>query len=190
MSGIQGPSCAYTTSIQEPFSQTLNALVHHMCNLVHPRGFKVVNGRAAPYPSLRQVSDDLRLKGTVRISTEGAEDNIFGCLDTYACFMAWHDWTHYTLKAPFTLAGEQLAIEDQVRQLKQTFGCDLLGTSDAMDMAGDLMRIMVLGQLEYALKNDDQWPESPRQFVAQGMIDLGYTQFDKFLATKENSRED
>jgi hypothetical protein len=107
---------------QEPYDRAFNAAVMTMANRVCPAGYDVVPERQAPGRDLDELITHIEMRGRIAVSRDHSENTIFGCPEHNWAFRAWHDWTHWILRAPFTLDGELSVAHRQCEDLARVFG--------------------------------------------------------------------
>lgn len=140
----------------KPFSLAFNIAVQAMTRRIFPTGFDVGPGAPGNYGELiAYVEKHHRFM----VSSENSDNTIFACAETNACFRAWHDWTHYILRAPFTLDGELAVAHRQIEDITRVFGHD----SDAQTFAV-LIMCEVYGQALYRMKHGE-FPGDQRDFT-------------------------
>ena len=107
----------------EPLSIRFNAAVMTMANKVCPAGWDVAD-IYTPYSirSLRCLQEHLAKTGRILVNSDYSENTIFGCPEHNYAFRAWHDWTHLTIRAEFTLDGELAVAHRLIHDLCLIFG--------------------------------------------------------------------
>jgi hypothetical protein len=105
----------------EPYDRSFNAAVMKMASLVCPKGYDVVPESDAP-ESLQDLQTLVELTGRIAVSRDHSNNTIFGCPEHNWAFRAWHDWTHFILRAPFTLDGELSVANRQCEDIARVFG--------------------------------------------------------------------
>ena len=107
----------------KPFSPEFNAVVYAMAARVCPTGYDI-SERYAP-SNLPDLIDLIERTNRICVSNENSAATIFGGPDfaefNYA-FRAWHDWTHYHIRAEFNLAGEARVALQQIADLAKVYG--------------------------------------------------------------------
>lgn len=96
-----------------------NAAVMSMANRVCPAGYDVVD--AAP-TNLRQLQLHIEQTGRIAVDRRNSARTIFGCPEHNWAFRAWHDWSHWVLRAEFDLNGELSVAHRQCEDLTRAFG--------------------------------------------------------------------
>ncbi len=104
---------------REPLDRALNVAVLHMASKVCPTGYDV--GASAP-DNLASLVDSIERNHRIMVNDENNDRTIFACPEVNAAFRAWHDWTHYQLRAPFTLDGELTVAHRQCEDLALIYG--------------------------------------------------------------------
>lgn len=66
--------------------------------------------------------EQITLTKRVTVYTGGSERTIFGAPEVNYDFRAWHEWTHYILRAPFDLNGELAVAHRQCEDIALVFG--------------------------------------------------------------------
>ncbi len=140
-----------------------NAAVQTMARKVWRNGYDVSNDPcyAAQDDHLAyfdQISEDRR----VTIYTGGSEHTIFGEPEINWDFRAWHEWTHYILRQPFTLDGELAVAHRQCEDLARVYGHEARTARWQQ-----LIMAEVYGQALY-YKRNGRFP------IAQSMFDQTY----------------
>lgn len=95
----------------------MNAAVLHVASRLFPTGFDVASDTEAP-STLEGLSLHLASTGRMLVSGDNCEGTAFGDREVNLAFRAWHDWTHWHHKTPFTLAGEIATAWLQIEHLK------------------------------------------------------------------------
>jgi hypothetical protein len=102
-----------------PYSLELNAAVVAMAARVCPKGFDVVPQGPV---SLTALGDAVARTGRIPVDERNADATIFGDREINYAFRAWHDWTHWYYKKPFTLTGETEVAQLQLADLAKVYG--------------------------------------------------------------------
>jgi hypothetical protein len=125
--GYHTPSCASRqpmdgdTSMTEPLNLAFNAAVFSMASRVCPMGYDVAYDGSAP-ESLEALWEHIDRTGRILIDGRNSENTIFADREINYAFRAWHDWTHFILKAQFDLDGEMAVAHRQIEDLALVFG--------------------------------------------------------------------
>lgn len=120
---------------------------------VLPDGFDVGDDAPQTYEALIG-----RLDGGERMMVWGGASGrtIYGSHAVNLAFRAWHDWWHWRIRAPFTIAGETAVCEAQIAHATQ-----VLGEDPVIDV---LLRAEIIGQNEY-YRWHKRFPVDQRSFV-------------------------
>lgn len=111
--------------------RALNAAVTTMARKVWRLGYDISDDTAyavAPgmsgsrYASPEAYFDEIRERGRVTVFTGGSDNTIFGEPEINYDFRAWHEWTHFILRAGFDLTGELAVAHRQCEDLALVFG--------------------------------------------------------------------
>lgn len=103
----------------KPFSLEFNAACFAMANRVCPTGYDISD--AAP-SSIHDLLDYVDRHRRIVVSSEHSEQTIFADKECNYAFRAWHDWSHYILRAEFNLAGEARVALRQIEDLAKVYG--------------------------------------------------------------------
>lgn len=121
----------------KPLSIRFNAAVMTMANKVCPDGYDVGDEFGywvgppdqmgyCTYPkvpdSLAELQDHVARTGRILVDGRHSDHTIFGCPEHNWAFRAWHDWTHLTIHAEFTLDGELAVAHRQIEDLCRVYG--------------------------------------------------------------------
>lgn len=139
-----------------PLDRGFNAAVRRMASIVLPAGFIPCEDAPSTLPELIAAWS----KRDYRVYCGHSGQTIFDCPDTNHCFRAWHDWTHYTYRLPFTRQGEIDTCEQQIRDLEKVYG-----QSPQTDRWAEILRAEVIGQLQYADNHNGEFPTDQKAFV-------------------------
>lgn len=143
----------------QPFSLAFNVAVQYMSELVLPCGYDVAFDGSAP-DTLDKLVDHIERHRRILVDGRNSENTIFACAETNYAFRAWHDWTHWILRAPFNLDGELAVAHRQCEDITRVFGHR--GTDVALFR--DLLMCEVYGQaLHYATQGE--FPVDQRAFT-------------------------
>ena len=74
------------------------------------------------YDSVEAYFAGISERHRVTVYMGGSDNTIFGEPDFNYDFRAWHEWTHWTLRAPFDLDGELAVAHRQCQDLAKVFG--------------------------------------------------------------------
>ena len=126
----------------KPFSLEFNAAVVTMANKVCPTGYDVAD--SAP-SCLGDLIDHIDRTRRICVARGNSEATIFGAGNEEInwAFRAWHDWTHYHLRANFDLPGEARVAMQQYDDLRKVYGLSFA------DRYKPLILAEVLGQAIY-----------------------------------------
>jgi len=106
----------------QPFSREFNAAVHVMADKVCPCGYDLAPN--AP-TNLADLVDWIERTGRIAVVPDNSDETIFGDAsekDFNYDFRAWHDWTHYHIRADFNLIGETRVAMQQIADLAKIYG--------------------------------------------------------------------
>lgn len=103
----------------KPLNIQFNAAVLTMASLVLPKGFDVSAAAPSSYEAMRA---HIQQTGRLCVSNVNSDQTIFADREVNYAFRAWHDWTHYTYKLPFTLEGEYAVSIQMLRDLAKVYG--------------------------------------------------------------------
>lgn len=98
-----------------------NACVMTMASKVCPTGYDVSPEGDGPY-DLETLQDHIARTGRILVDGRNSDNTIFGCPEHNWAFRAWHDWTHWVLRAPFTLQGELEVAQRQIADMHRVYG--------------------------------------------------------------------
>lgn len=147
----------------KPFSLEFNAAVVSMASRVCPAGYDVVDN--AP-TCLADLIDWIERTNRIAVDRDNSDATIFGegNAEINWAFRAWHDWTHYHIRAEFDLVGETRVALQQIADLAKVYGSSFAAKYKPLIMAE------VVGQaLHKELVGD--FPVNQRTFDRQ-LIDL------------------
>ena len=101
-----------------------NAMVASMASRVCPTGFDVSGVDSAfPAPtSLPALQDHIDRTGRILVDGTHSDRTIYGEPEFNYAFRAWHDWTHWVLRAEFDLPGELAVAHRQIEDMHRVFG--------------------------------------------------------------------
>lgn len=99
-------------------SRGMNGAVLQMASSLFPTGYDVVSDAEAPHDLAELVLCMAGGKGRLAVSGDYCEDTAFGDPEVNIAFRAWHDWTHYHHRLPFTLEGETAVAYMQIEHLR------------------------------------------------------------------------
>ncbi len=100
----------------------LNAAVHSMACRVWHKGYDLCDSDDPNIPDNPWgYWTEIERRGRPTIYTGYSDNTIFGEPEFNWDFRAWHDWTHYILKAPFTLTGELAVAHRQCEDIATVF---------------------------------------------------------------------
>jgi hypothetical protein len=106
--------------MKQPYDASFNCAIMSMANRVCPAGYDVVEDGGAT--SLADVQRMIKDRHRLTVDSRYSEDTIFGCPEHNHAFRAWHDWTHWILRAEFTLDGELAVAHRQCEDLARIYG--------------------------------------------------------------------
>lgn len=143
----------------QPFDTKFNVAVLRMAEIVCPAGYDIdITGEIAP-TSLPALNDYIARYHRIRVDARHSEGTIFADAEVNWAFRAWHDWTHYTIQAPFDLDGELAVAQRQIADLYRVFG----HCRDA-DRFAKLIMCEVYGQARYYAEHGE-FPADQRAFT-------------------------
>lgn len=131
----------------------LDTAIIHLADLVLPDGFDIGDDAPRSYGELMRLMDG---GGRMKVWGGGGSRTIYGSPQVNWSFRAWHDWWHWRIREPFTLAGETATCEAQIAHYRQALGADA--------RAEQLLRAEIIGQTEYH-RWHKRFPEDQRGFV-------------------------
>lgn len=133
-----------------------NCAVMQMAMHLMPCGWDVVPESEAP-DTLDKLIDLVAKTGRIAVSDAHSEHTIFADPAYNYAFRAWHDWTHWRYRAPFTLEGERDTAAHQIIDIGRIFGY-----GQSFKKFAELIAAEVAGQAEYF----EKWGEFPQDQVA------------------------
>jgi len=137
----------------------LNAAVTSIARKVWRLGYDISDdAKYASAPDPETYYNEITKRQRVTIYTGGSEHTIFGEAEINYDFRAWHEWTHYILRAPFTLAGELAVARRQCEDIARLFG-----NSEQVERWQRLIMAEVYGQALY-FKRHGQFPSNQIAF--------------------------
>ncbi len=168
----------------KPFSTEFNAATMAMANRVCPTGYDIADHAPDNLPDL---IDQIERTGRICVSRANSEVTVFGGPDNaelnYA-FRAWHDWTHYHIRAEFSLTGEARVAMQQVADLATVYDAAFAEKYKPLILAE------VIGQALYK-EFTGEFPIDQRAFDTVFMLAHGLTKASPswFLAC-QNTQHD
>lgn len=109
--------------MMKPFNLGFNAAVTTLARKVWPLGYDVSDDIAhANAPDPEAYFAEITARQRVTIYTGGSGATIFGDPDVNYDFRAWHEWTHYVLRAPFDIEGELRVANRQCEDIAKLYG--------------------------------------------------------------------
>ena len=161
----------------KPFNREFNAAVFAMASRVCPTGYDIAENEPSNLPDL---IDQIERTGRIVVSSLNCDATIFGGSDerefNYA-FRAWHDWTHYHIRAEFTLAGEARVAVQQVADLAKGYGpafaerykpllfAEIIGQALYKEITGEFPRFQRTFDSEFLACIGSGWAD-PREISA------------------------
>lgn len=124
-----------------PLDRAFNVAVNHMAARVCPTGFDVTMDASAAPDTLGQLRRHIERTGRILVWGGASDTTIYACRETNAAFRAWHDWTHYILRAPFDLPGERTVCARQQADLALIYA-----GHDRLPLWQRLLEIEIVGQ--------------------------------------------
>ena len=126
-----------------------NAAVVSMAARLFPKGFNVsgVDSDTAAPDTLVKLNAVIAA-GRMIVDGANSAATIFADPETNYAFRAWHDWTHWYLQAPFSVAGECAVACQQIADLAAIYGrafadryksliyAEVIGQALAYDISG------------------------------------------------------
>ncbi len=107
----------------KPLDLAFNCAVTTMARKVWRNGYAISDDpiyAVAPAPTI--YFDNITRTHRVTIYMGGSDNTIFGDPEVNYDFRAWHEWTHYILRAPFDLNGELAVAHRQCEDLALIYG--------------------------------------------------------------------
>jgi hypothetical protein len=102
---------------------SFNAAVTTLARKVWPLGYDVSDDiKYASAPDANAYFAEIERTRRVTIYTGGSERTIFGEPEINWDFRAWHEWSHFILRAPFDINGELAVAHRQCQDLARVFG--------------------------------------------------------------------
>ena len=149
-----------------PLDRAFNIAVNHMAARVCPTGFDVTMDEAAAPNTLDRLLRHIERTGRILVWGGCCDATIFAWGETNAAFRAWHDWTHYILRAPFDLPGERAVCARQQADLALIYP-----GHPNLPLWHRLLEIEIVGQAVY-LTATGSFPADQREF-AHRMLERG-----------------
>ncbi|SRR6266567_1148719 len=126
----------------------------------HP-SYAPAPGRPGPrYISADHYFADISERRRVTVYTGHSDNTIFGFKEIHWDFLAWHEWTHWALCAPFTLDGELDVAHRQCADLARVYGHGVRTTEWQQVIMAE-----VYGQALFQ-EAHDEFPTNPFAFDA------------------------
>lgn len=132
-----------------PQNLAFNAAVYALASRVLPRGYDVAGiDTDTAAPSTLAELNAVIAGGRMIVDGANSAATIFADPEVNYAFRAWHDWTHWHLQAPFTVAGECAVACRQIADLAAIFGrrfadqckpliyAEVIGQALAYDISG------------------------------------------------------
>lgn len=159
-----------------------NAMVAAMASRVCPTGFDVSGvDNAFPAPtSLPALQAHVARTGRILVDGAHSARTIYGEPEFNFAFRAWHDWTHWTLRAEFDLPGELAVAYRQVEDMHRVFGY-----GGETELFASLIVAEVYGQALY-LHRCGEFPQDQVEFTRAYLA--GKIGSEEMLAIRDASR--
>lgn len=145
-----------------PLDPPFNTAILEITRRILPRGFDVSLNAPSSYAELHQL---LATGARLRVWAGASNQTIYGDPAINHAFRAWHDWSHWIARQPFTPRGERAVSATQCRHLLVDYGDNTHTRRWRL-----LIDAEVVGQNEYHARYQ-RFPTDQMRFVAAYLDD-------------------